>query len=57
MNVHGINITFLHGLGLISNEALNCLLCVEVKIVLGLFGPRLPSLGLLFSSIKSSAVK
>lgn len=49
-------VTFLHGFGLISNEALNCLLCVEVRIVLGLFGPRLPSLGLLFSSIKSSAV-
>ena len=36
--------TFRHGFGLISKEALNCLLCAAVSIVLGLFGPLRPSL-------------
>ena len=32
-------LTFLHGLGLISKLALNCLLCAAVNIVRGRFGP------------------
>lgn len=47
--------TFRHGFGLTSNDALNCLLCADVRIVLGLFGPLLPSLGRLFSSNRSSS--
>ena len=34
-----IKLTFLHGLGLISKLALNCLLCAAVNIVRGRFGP------------------
>lgn len=49
--------TFLHGLGLTSNEALNCRRCTEVNIVLGLFGPRRPSRGLLFSSMVKPSSK
>ena len=37
------SLTFLQGFGLISNDALNCLLCIAVRIVLGLFGPLRPS--------------
>ena len=34
-----IKLTFLHGLGLISKLALNCLLCAAVNIVRGRLGP------------------
>lgn len=36
-------LTFLHGFGLVSKEALNALLWAVVRIVLGLLGPLLPS--------------
>ena len=39
-----VSFTFLQGFGLMSNEALNCLLWAAVRIVRGLFGPRRPSL-------------
>ena len=46
--------TLRHGFGEISNEALNWRLWTDVRIVLGRFGPRLPSRGLLSS--RSSSV-
>ena len=49
--------TFLHGLGLTSNDALNCLLWAEVRIVRGRLGPRRPSRGREFSSKRSSSEK
>lgn len=47
--------TLRHGFGETSNDALNWRLWTDVRIVLGRFGPRLPSRGLLSSS-KSSSV-
>lgn len=38
------SLTFLHGFGDTSNDALNALRCCVVNIVLGLLGPRLPSI-------------
>lgn len=35
---------FLQGFGVMSNEALNARRCCVVRIVLGRFGPRLPSI-------------
>lgn len=37
------SLTLRQGLGLISNDALKARLCWVVKMVLGRFGPRLPS--------------
>ena len=49
--------TFLHGLGLTSKDALNCLRCAAVKIVRGRFGPLLPSRCLpVLSTTKSSVI-
>ena len=42
-NIKRNELAFRHGFGLISKLALNWRLCMAVKIVLGRFGPRLPS--------------
>ena len=50
-------VTFRHGFGLTSKDALNCRRCAAVKIVLGRFGPLRPSLCLpVLSTTKSSAM-
>ena len=43
--LRGDQLTFLQGLGLTSNDALNCLLCTAVRMVRGRLGPLLPSRG------------
>lgn len=51
----GAVLTFLQGLGDTLKDAMNCFLWADVRMVLGLLGPRLPSRGLEPSStIKSS---
>lgn len=48
-----VSLTFLHGLGLTSKEALKALLCCVVSIVRGRFGPLLPSIDLVDGTISS----